>query len=132
MVCWLYSVFENLIRKGESWHKFLSLFENTYMEVRRNTTDRTFTEGDGLARNRDTDAAAIRPVTNVGDEEGDEDYDDEDDDFDDDDLGDDVEEAAVAADDGAVADLDDADLTADNLDDEDLDLDDDDDEEDDL
>ena len=97
------------------------------MEVRSNTTDRTYTEVEDLSRNRDTDAAAIRPVSNVAEEEGDEDYDDEDDDVD---LDDDVDEVAVSTDDAAVTDLDDADLAADDMDD-DLDLDDEDDEEDD-
>ncbi len=98
------------------------------MEV-RNTTDRMNTEGDELFRNRDTDAATIRPAGNlIG--EGDEDFDDEDEETDDADLlDDDVEEVAVA-DDAAVPDLDDADLAAEDLD-EDIDLDDEDDEEDD-
>jgi hypothetical protein len=103
-----------------------------YMEVRRNTTDTIFTDQDNVARNRDTDAAAIRPVANVGDEEGDEDYDDEDDDMDDADLDDDVDDTVETADVAAVPDLDDADLDADDLDDDDLDLDDDDEEDDDL
>lgn len=54
----------------------------------------------------DTDAAAIRPVSNVNDEEGDEDYDDEEDT--DDLIGDD-------------ADLDDEDFDDEDFDDEDLD-----------
>ena len=75
------------------------------------------------ARNTDTDAAAIRPVSNPGGEEGDEDYDDEDDDTD-----------ALIGDDVDDADLDDADIEDVDLDDEDLDdidLDDDDEDEDD-
>ena len=73
------------------------------------------------ARNTDTDAAAIRPVGNPGDEEGDEDYDDEDD-ATDDVIGDD----AVVVDDDEI---DDVDLDDEDLDDVDLDEDEDDEDE---
>jgi hypothetical protein len=76
------------------------------------------------ARNTDTDAAAIRQVSNPGGEEGDEDYDDEDDDTDEL-IGDDVDDTDVDD-----ADIDDVDLDDEDLDDIDLD-DDDEDEEDD-
>lgn len=71
------------------------------------------------ARNTDTDAAALRPVSNPGDEEGDEDYDDEDDDTDaliGDDVADDDDIDDVELDD---EDLDDVDLDDDDEDDED-------------
>jgi hypothetical protein len=64
----------------------------------------------------DTDAAAIRPVSNVDDEEGDEDYDDEEDT--DDLIGD---EAAIDDEDLDDEDLDDEDLEDVDFDDEDED-----------
>lgn len=67
----------------------------------------------------DTDAAAIRPVSNVNDEEGDEDYDDEEDT--DDLIGD---EAAIDDEDLDDEDFDDEDLEDLDLDEEDEDEDD--------
>jgi ribonuclease E len=72
------------------------------------------------SRYADTDAAAIRPVHNADDEEGDEDYDDEDADTDDL-VGDDVaaDDDELVEEDFDDEDLDDIDLDEDDEEDED-------------
>jgi hypothetical protein len=119
--------FKKIFGVNVLWHRIfaISLLKQAIMEIRNNNMNERERQDDlnrpGYA---DTDAAALHPVSNPGDEEGDEDYDDEEDS--DGLIGDDVDAGETEE-----VDLDDTELDDEDFDDEDLDLDDDEDDEDD-
>lgn len=92
------------------------LLKIDFMEIRKNnpgSEDSRLNEDRYQRTEADTDAAALHPVNNPGDEEGDEDYDDEEED---DDVEVDEEDVALT----------DEDLAEDELEEEDFDVDEDD------
>jgi hypothetical protein len=123
---------KKIFPQKDLWHRIFafSLSKTSIMAIRKaQSSDTNRRDVDPQRVNggyADTDAAALHPVSNPGDEEGDEDYDDEEDS--DGLIGDDVEDAGAADD----AEIEEVDFDEDDLDeDDDLILDDEDDEEDD-